>query len=81
MQRAGAKLRGIPWQLEYWEWLQIWQDSGHLHDSGRYKGHWCMARHGDQGAYEASNVKIVPVETNNANAKFTYWRGKHASKT
>jgi hypothetical protein len=27
-QKAGAKHRGIPWRLEHWEWLQIWQDSG-----------------------------------------------------
>lgn len=32
-QRSAAKTRGIPWELEYWEWLQIWEDSGHLHET------------------------------------------------
>jgi hypothetical protein len=33
-QRHTAKQRGIPWRLEFWEWLQIWQDSEHLHERG-----------------------------------------------
>lgn len=71
MQRYRAAHRGIEWKLEYWEWLQIWQDSGHMHERGKKKGQWCMARNGDRGAYEASNVKIVPFETNCSEGFFT----------
>ena len=65
-QRCGAKERGIAWELEYWEWLQIWQDSGHLHERGPRKGQWVMSRPGDKGPYAAWNVKIVHCETNDA---------------
>jgi hypothetical protein len=64
-QKNRAKGRRVEWKLAYWEWLQIWQDSGHLPDRGTHKGQWCMARRGDQGAYETGNVSIVRVETNN----------------
>src|SRR5215831_5887369 len=37
-QRHAAKQRGIAWQLDYWQWLEIWQTSGHLHEHGRRKG-------------------------------------------
>ena len=64
IQKANAKARGIPWQLEYWEWLQIWQDSGHLHERGVHGGQWVMGRNGDIGPYSAQNVKIIRHETN-----------------
>jgi hypothetical protein len=65
VQKGQAKQRGIPWELEYWEWLQIWQDSGHLEERGCRLGQWVMARNGDEGPYGVGNVKIVRVETNN----------------
>ncbi len=67
-QRNRAKSRGVAWELPYWEWLQIWRDSGHLNDRGVHKGQWVMARHGDAGPYAADNVKIVRCETNNREA-------------
>lgn len=45
-QRAGAKQRKIEWQLPYWEWLQIWEESGRLNDRGTKKGCFVMARKG-----------------------------------
>ena len=69
--KKGAKTRGIAFRLEYWEWLQIWQDSGRLHERGTRKGQWVMARPGDKGAYEAGNVRIVRCETNNSEAQVT----------
>ena len=68
-QQSQAKVRGIEWRLEYWEWLQIWQDSGHLEERGTGKGQWVMGRNGDAGAYETGNVKIICVETNNSEAQ------------
>lgn len=62
--KSHSKKRGIPFELEYWEWLQIWQDSGHIHEMGTRKGEWVMARFGDTGPYSATNVRIVRVETN-----------------
>ena len=68
MQKAQAKVRGIAWELAYWEWLQIWQDSGRLHERGVHGGQWVMARNGDRGPYSVENVQIVRCETNNAAA-------------
>src|SRR6516225_9333463 len=74
-QRTQAKVRGIEWELPYWEWLQIWQDSGHLDERGRRKGQWVMARNGDIGPYAAWNVKIVYSDTNNEqNARGRHYR-------
>jgi hypothetical protein len=63
-----AKRYGIPFELEYWEWLQIWQDSGHMHERGKRKGEWCMARTGDTGPYAIGNVRIARCESNHAEA-------------
>jgi hypothetical protein len=79
LQKRQAGYRGIAWELEYWEWLQIWQDSGHLHERGTRKGEWCMSRPGDKGPYAAHNVRIVHCETNdeeNARAQVAL-RGAH----
>jgi hypothetical protein len=75
-QQNKAKQRGIAWRLPYWEWLQIWQDSGHLDERGVRSGQWVMARPGDVGAYEAGNVRIVHVETNHREGQVT--RRRHA---
>lgn len=64
-QKKRAAQRKIAWRLEYWEWLQIWQESGHLEERGYHKGEWVMGRNFDRGAYETGNVKIVRAETNN----------------
>jgi len=33
-QRRSAEQRGIEWALDFWQWLEIWQTSGHLHERG-----------------------------------------------
>lgn len=59
-QRWAAARREIEFLLTFEEWLKIWEDSGFLHLRGKGKGKYCMARYGDIGAYEVSNVKIIP---------------------
>jgi hypothetical protein len=68
-QKEGARRRGIGWELAYWQWLQIWQDSGHLHERGARGGCWVMARNGDVGPYSEENVRIVRCETNSGEAQ------------
>jgi hypothetical protein len=80
-QKSEAKRRGIVWDMPYWEWLQIWQESGRLSERGRRGGQWVMARRGDQGAYERKNVSIARVETNNREAQFTRWGRLHAASS
>jgi len=67
-QKRHARQREISWELPYWEWLQIWQDSGHFEERGRRKGQWVMGRNGDTGPYAAGNVKIIRCEVNNLGA-------------
>jgi hypothetical protein len=75
-QKRNAKKRGIEWRLQYWEWLQIWEESGHWHERGKNAGEYVMARHGDKGPYEYGNVKIITADANNYEASQTRWRDK-----
>ena len=63
-QRKSSRERNIDFLLTYEEWLQIWIDSGHLHERGRFRGQYVMARFGDKGPYAIGNVKIVTAEEN-----------------
>ena len=69
MQKARAKQRGIPFLLTYDEWLAIWKASGHLHERGRGREKWVMARLGDAGSYSVNNVKIIPFAENSSEWK------------
>lgn len=64
IQRNAAYVRQIEWKLTFEEWLQIWQESGHLEERGRGHGKYCMARFGDKGPYAVGNVKITTHEEN-----------------
>src|ERR1700691_4303747 len=63
---ARAKRRGIPFELTFNEWWDIWTSSGHWNERGRYRHQYVMARHGDVGPYAVGNVKII---TNSENVK------------
>jgi hypothetical protein len=62
-QAANARHRNIEFKLSYDEWLEIWGDK--IDYRGKGKGKYCMARKGDQGAYEIGNVEIMLFEQNN----------------
>lgn len=64
-QRWFSNKRGIDWNLEFTEWMDIWNSSGKFHLRGRGKGKYCMARYGDTGSYKVGNVYITLNETNN----------------
>lgn len=68
-QRKSAGGRGIGFELTYEQWLQIWLDSGHLHERGRRRGQYVMARNGDIGPYALGNVHITTQEGNNREAQ------------
>src|SRR6516164_7781107 len=68
-QRQAAKQRGIEWALDFWQWLEIWQASGHLHQRGRCRGQFQMCRLGDIGPYASSNVRIDRMEANASEAQ------------
>lgn len=70
-QRFTAKGRGIPFNMSFSTWRAIWKKSGHLHERGKRKGQYQMARKGDKGAYEIGNVEIVTIEENRASQVMT----------
>lgn len=62
--KGKATARGIPFLLTFEEWWDIWQSSGRWEQRGKRADQYCMARFGDKGAYERSNVRICPVGEN-----------------
>jgi hypothetical protein len=71
-QKMSARKRGIKWNFEFWQWLDVWGSSNMLPFRGQGKGKYCMARIGDIGPYEKGNVYIC---TNSDNGK-DIWSNK-----
>jgi len=61
-----ARHRGIEFKLSFFEWWNIWQDSGKWENRGRGIGKYCMSRLGDSGAYEIGNVEIKLATENSS---------------
>lgn len=63
-QRTNAKARGISWELTFWEWWVIWQESGKWSRRGKRADGFCMCRKGDVGPYSKDNVYIATIAEN-----------------
>jgi hypothetical protein len=63
-QKHRAKTRGIEWEFTFDSWLEVWADSGHIHERGPDADQYCMARTGDQGSYRPDNVRITTNRDN-----------------
>ena len=64
-QKRHAETRGIAWEFEYEEWLEMWLLSGKWKERGRKKDQYVMCRFGDVGAYSPRNCYIDLVDNNN----------------
>ena len=73
-QRNHSTARGIVWGFTFEQWLDVWYESGHLHQRGRGRGCYVMARHGDVGPYMPSNVSIILYEQNAADSRANHPR-------
>lgn len=71
LQRYGANMRGIAFKLTFEEWWDIWVLSGHWPDRGCRKGQYVMARFGDVGPYAVGNVRIISVEENRSEQRYS----------
>ena len=60
--KGGAKTRGIPFNLTFEQWWDIWRP--HWHNRGSKRGQFVMCRTMDQGGYEVGNVRIDTVKGN-----------------
>jgi hypothetical protein len=66
-QRKRAKQRGIEFHFTFEEWKLWWEDnlgSDWFKLRGKRVGQYVMARNGDKGPYEASNVKCITAIKN-----------------
>lgn len=55
--RLSARSRGIAWGFTFVSWWSIWRPYYHLR--GRGTNGLCMARLGDEGAYDPGNVYLT----------------------
>lgn len=65
-QRNNAKARDISWELTFWQWWTIWQESGKWDERGRARDAYVMSRFGDAGAYAAGNIYIGTLSENSS---------------
>ena len=65
-QKAGAKKRGIEWDMTFEEWCKIWEP--HWEKRGQHRDGRVMCRAHDQGAYRVDNVRIDTPKSNAAEA-------------
>ncbi|WP_282460162.1 hypothetical protein, partial [Mycoplasmopsis arginini] len=68
-QRKNAAKRNIDWNITFPDWLEIWQDSGHLENRGRGTGKYAMTRVCDIGGYTKDNVVIKSFAENAQEAR------------
>lgn len=59
-----AKKRGIAFNINFKDWWDIWQKSGHWHERGQLALNYCMSRKNDTGGYEVGNVSITTNSEN-----------------
>jgi len=62
--KYGAKKRGLPFELTFEEWYDIWQKSGKWELRGQGKNAYVMSRIGDKGGYTLGNVFIQTASQN-----------------
>jgi transposase len=70
-QRKNAKFRGIDWEITFYDWWKVWEQSGHWEERGRGGG-YCMCRLNDTGPYAIDNVYIATGRENMRD----YWVGR-----
>jgi hypothetical protein len=71
--KGNAKRRGVPFELTFEEWLDVWKGSGHFDERGNKTADgYVMARHGDKGAYAVGNVSIKRNAENTADRNRNY---------
>jgi len=57
--RAQAKFRREPYQLTFDQWLEAWQQSGHIHKMGRRLGDYTLIRVDTEQPWHRDNIKVI----------------------
>mgnify|MGYP000037142545 FL=1 len=68
VHKAGAKRRGISFDLTFDEWNDIWVSSGKWDKRGVGLDKFCMCRFGDKGGYQLGNIFIGEFYQNSKEA-------------
>lgn len=76
-QKNNAKPRGITWEMSFWQWWTVWQQSGKWSERGRAKDAYVMSRFGDEGAYAVGNVVICTLAQNSSAQPNNPYRADH----
>lgn len=67
-QRKHAARRGVSWELNFFEWWSVWQQSGKWSQRGNAKKKYVMSRHNDIGPYKVGNISIITLSQNSKDA-------------
>lgn len=59
--QAAARRRGVPWELTFNQWLNLWEDSGHCNADGPNTTQYRLVRFNDTGAFRMGNAVVIPV--------------------
>lgn len=59
-----SEARGITWDFDYPDWLEMWLVSGKWFERGKRKDQFCMCRYGDFGPYSPKNCYIDSTNNN-----------------
>lgn len=78
-QRNNAVDRGIEWDLKFWDWYQIWSESGKWEQRGKGANCYCMSRKGDEGPYRVGNVYIGKISENSRDGRTKAWESKETT--
>jgi hypothetical protein len=82
-QRRGAWDRGIAWEMNLRDWLDVWGDK--ITRRGKGKDKLMMCRHNDTGPYSKENVRLATAHENSTDkhakyrikswstARYRYW--------
>jgi hypothetical protein len=63
-QKSAARYRKIEFNLKFFEWWELWQESGKWEKRGLHVGQYVMCRYFDEGAYSKDNVYIATYSEN-----------------
>lgn len=75
-QKAGAKRRGIGFEMSFEEWCKIWRESKMYHKRGPRRDQFVMCRPGDTGPYAIGNVEIRTSQSNLREGHFLHSRAR-----
>lgn len=67
VHKGGAKARGIPFELTFDEWWELWEP--YWDQRGRGQDDYVMGRFGDVGPYAIGNVSIITGRENRKQRK------------